>query len=547
MKKLSVFLCILLVSVFVLSGCGSSPATTAPVTTQPSVTTPKPVATTQPASTTTAPTQTQPAATTTTPTQAPASTVSKYGGTLKLVPYNAPATPLGYPAESDPNSLELAEPVLESLLCVKDSIQGVLATSWTIADDFTSITMNLRKGVKFHDGSDFNAQVAKWNLDLLTAAKKTPQFKSVDIIDDYTIRINLVAWDNSVLTNMERNTKMISKASFDKNGIEYTRNHPVGTGPFKFSDYQRDVRIYYVKNENYWVPGKPYLDAIEYKVIADDTVRKISFLNGELHVLRAAGTIAQELKSKGGPFVTIPGGTFVLIPDSKNATSPLANKTVRQAISYAIDREAIGNALGFGFASPAYQLYPGFPQAVIPGLQKETYNLDKAKQLLADAGYSKGFPVSIYTFVMTPKDYTNAIANMLGKIGITAKVEVPEAARYADLRFNGWNNGFMAHGLASGQNLNEWLNLYLNGVQFPSLKKSDGFGDALKASMSAKTLDATKLQAVLKVIADDEMVIPYAEEVAITFMQKGVNDTGMLKYSLDTWTPEDAWLTPTPR
>jgi peptide/nickel transport system substrate-binding protein len=522
--KLSIILGILLASVLILSSCSSSSATTS-VTSQP------PVSTTQ-------------APISTTPTQAPTTTVSKYGGILELVPFNAPVTPLGYPAESDPNSLELAEPVLESLLCVKDSIQGVLATSWTVADDFQSITMNLRKGVKFHDGSDFNAEVAKWNLDLLTTAKKLPQFKSVDIVDDYTIRINLTVWSNSVLTNMERNTKMISKVSFDKNGIEWARNHPVGTGPFKFSDYQRDVRIYYVRNENYWVAGKPYLDGIQYKVIADETVRKISFLNGDLDVLRAAGTIAQELKAKGGPNVTIPGGTFVLIPDSKNPTSPLANLTVRQAISYAIDREAIANALGFGFANSAYQLYPGFSAAVIPGLQKETVNLDKARKLMADAGYKDGFSITIYTFVMTPKDYTNAIASMLGKIGITVKVEVPEAARYADLRFNGWTNGFMAHGLASGQNLNEWLNLYLNGVQFPSMKKSVGFAEALQASLGAKTLDAAKMQSVLKLINDDLMVIPYAEEVAITFMQKGVNDTGMLKYSLDTWTPEDAWLAP---
>ena len=74
-----------------------------------------------------------------------------------------------------------------------------------------------------------------------------------------------------------------SKASFDKNGIDYTRTHPIGTGPFKFVEYQRDTKLVYTRNENYWQPGVPYLDGLEYYVIAEETVRKLSYERGDIH------------------------------------------------------------------------------------------------------------------------------------------------------------------------------------------------------------------------------------------------------------------------
>ncbi len=534
-KGMMVFLALILLVGLAVIGCGKSGTTTPPQTTIPAQTT-TPTQTAAPPKTTTP-------AQTTAPPQTTAPEANKYGGILKLVPVSPPVAPIGYPPEADSGALTLAASVLEPLVKVRGDIIPWLATSWDISGDYTSITMKLRQGVKFHDGSDFNAEVAKWNLDNMTVAKRLPQFKSVDVIDNYTIRINLLSWDNSVLTSMDFNSEMISKASFDKNGIEWARWHPVGTGPFKFVEYKRDVKLVYEKNNSYWQQGKPYVNGIEWIIIADETVRKMVFWGGDAHVLRAAGTIAQELNKLGFLYKTRAGGSLILVPDSANPNSPLAKKTVRQAISYAIDRDTIANSLAFGGAVAASQIYQGFPVSKIPGL-KDEYNPDKAKQLLAEAGYAKGFATTIHVFIMTPRDYVNAISSMLGKVGITVKIDVPEPGRYAQLRFNGWDDGILAHSLSSGPNLNEWIKLYLGGIQFPSLKRSEGFMDALQASAQAKTLDPVKMQALIKLIHDDQMVIAYGEEVAWTFLQKGVHDTNIFEWSLDTFSPELVWLDP---
>ena len=120
--------------------------------------------------------------------------------------------------------------VVEPLLHVdsKGNITPCLAETYKVADDLKSITFNLRKGVKFHDGTDFNAQAAKWNLDNTIAKKSQPYWVSVDIIDDYTIRLNLNSWSNTILTGLEAASRMVSQAAFQKNGADWMRNNPVG-------------------------------------------------------------------------------------------------------------------------------------------------------------------------------------------------------------------------------------------------------------------------------------------------------------------------------
>jgi ABC-type transport system substrate-binding protein len=129
-----------------------------------------------------------------------------------------------------------------------------LAESYKVADDLTSITFNLRKGVKFQDGTDFNAQAAKWNLDNQIQAKRQPYWKSVEVIDDYTIRLNLTQWQNSILSFLadETDSWMVSPAAFQKNGIDWMRKNPVGTGPFKFVSFASDTGLKTVRNPDYW-------------------------------------------------------------------------------------------------------------------------------------------------------------------------------------------------------------------------------------------------------------------------------------------------------
>jgi len=544
---------IVLLLVLLLPACTGNATTTTSTsttsTTQTSTTTtttPVPTPTT-PAKTTTS--TTAPTQTTTTASRDP----NKYGGIWKLTLNVGPSTPLGYMPEAANDSYTAASPALESLISLQKDGTAVpiLATSWDIDPAAKTMVFHLRKGVKFHDGTDFNARAVKWNYDLILAAKKAPNIASVDVIDDYTVRINLKVYQNTDFTGMSGGQfQVTSPTSFEKNGIDYARTHPVGTGPFKFVEYQRDSKLTYARNENYWDPNLPYVDGVEYYVVSEETIRKLLFKRGDVHMIRASTTIAQELQKEGHAQITEAGGTFVLVPDSANEASPFANIKVREAVSYAIDRAAIAEGLGAGLMVPAYQVYPGNPVAAVPNLPKTEFDKAKAKQLLAEAGYPTGFKTSIHTFVrVVNRDFITAIAKMLSDVGIQTTPDFPEPGKYEEYRSQGWSNSLLAHALVGVTNPNTIYSQYFpeSNITFPSLKRPDGFYDLVNASLTSPTLDPVKVQAVFKLMADNFMVIPYVEETVCNFYAPGAHDDGGEKFTLVNFFPRYAWLEPSAR
>jgi peptide/nickel transport system substrate-binding protein len=537
---------LILMSTLLLAACGQTSTTTAK-TTAPVTTSSAPTIATAPVTT---PSQTTTAKPITTTTSA-IPEKDKYGGIWKTALTVGPSTPLGYVPESANDSTDLARPAMEAMFNIQRNGTMVpkLATSWNIDVKAATIVFNLRKNVKFHDGSDFNAQNVKWCWDLIIAAKKAPNINSVDVIDDNTVRVNLKVYLNTDLSGFSGGAfQVYSKASFDKNGIEYTRTHPIGTGPFKFVEYQRDTKLVYTRNENYWQPGVPYLDGLEYYVIAEETIRRLTYERGDIHMIRASVTIQPEMIKKGYPFLSESGGTWLLIPDSANTDSPFANLKVRQAVSYAIDRQAIAEGLGFGLMKPAYQIYPGNPICAVPegSYLKTEYSPTKAKQLLAEAGYPNGFKTSIHTFVrVINKDFITAIAKMLGDVGIQCDADFPEAGKYEEYRAKGWNNSLMAHGFISvGTNPNSMYNMYFpeSNITMPSVKRPAGFYDLINISKTSPEVDPVKVQAVYKAMADDFMTIPYVEEGVYNFYVKGAHDDGGLRYPLTAFYPWEAWM-----
>ena len=185
MKRIIALFTALLVIGLSLLGCSSGQTPTATTTTSPA---------------STAPTTTTTTSATPSPTQAPRS-----GGTLTMVLWASPSGTGGLPWELFGNDFLSSQHIIEPLLHVDGSghIVPCLAESYQVAGDLSSITFNLRHGVKFHDGSDFNAQVAKWNLDQTIATKTQPNWASVDVIDDYTIRLNLANWTNTIVTGLD--------------------------------------------------------------------------------------------------------------------------------------------------------------------------------------------------------------------------------------------------------------------------------------------------------------------------------------------------------
>jgi peptide/nickel transport system substrate-binding protein len=520
----------------VLGACKSTPATS-PTTT-----------TTQPPATTTLPTTTTTKPPTTTTTTAPAPTGDQYGGIYKIALSVGPSRPIGYLPEAAPDSYTAAHPALERLAKQRldGSVEGVLATGWNVADDLSSLTLTLRKGVKFHDGSDWNADVCKWNLDLSIAAKISAMssFKSVDKVDDYTVRINLNNYSNTLLNGLASGAmQMISKANFDKNGADAARWNPVGTGPFLFVEYQRDAKLTYKRNPNYWDTGKPYLDGITMTVIADATVRKLAFQKGDITATGASGLDAVELQKAGFQIRATPGGTYLLVPDSKNPASPWSNINVRLAASYALDRTSLSKALGYGFAIPAYQLYASYADALIPGLIPTEFNLAKAKDLLKQAGYPTGFKTVIHNFGrVVPKDYLEAVAGQLRPAGIDVTTDYPEAGKYDDYRYKGWTDGCLSHGIVGADNKNSSLSLYFSGTGFVSLKMPAGFQEGYDASRQSVLYNPKLIQACFQLLYEDMTIIPYIEVQTTTFAQKGVHNPGMDTYAAMYQEYQSLWL-----
>ena len=180
-----------------------------------------------------------------------------------------------------------------------------LALSYKLDPNEPSITFVLRKGVKFHDGTDWNAQALKWNLDML---KKEGVFtgqryyKDIQVIDDYTLKIVLTQWRSSLMPAFAANMiYQISPTSYQKLGADGVRWNMVGTGPFKQVDFKRDVSLTGVKFDNYWNTGTPYVDSVVYLFVADEMTREALYKSGTTDILNCArsGRVATEFQALG--------------------------------------------------------------------------------------------------------------------------------------------------------------------------------------------------------------------------------------------------------
>lgn len=486
------------------------------------------------------------------PTGGTAAGEPQYGGILRIVNPAEGAQPLGVPWETNTIDTTLMPPAVETLTREKTSGEVIpwLATEWKIDKTAKTITFNLRKGVKFHDGTDFNAAAVVFNWEYVIKAKGAPGWASVKALDDYTVEVTFNTWANLSMNRTGGKTfGIVSPTSFQKNGIEWARANPVGTGPFKFESFTRGQILKYKKNENYWQKGKPYLDGIEYLFIRDMMTQNAAMQaqgDQRIDVLNiTSGEQASMLKAQGLQILTMPIGPVSLIPSSNDPNSPLSKQKVREAISYAIDREGIVKARGFGIWTPAYQLFPEGKVSHIPQFKGTPYDTAKAKQLLAEAGYPNGFSTKLIVMPgLVDKDAMVAVQRNLGEIGIQVEMEFPDNGGYFNYRMKGWS-GMLAQHTRSLGNFNHTNSLYWlpSGGQFPAMKRADGIVDAINASIQTEIPDDKAGQAVSKMIADDTMIIPVFNIYDIFVSSKKVQGTGFTEYgSSSLMTPENAWI-----
>jgi ABC-type transport system substrate-binding protein len=479
----------------------------------------------------------------------------KYGGTMKIIT-SMSAVNLGCPWEKAmPTDSHFRQPVMETLLrCDEKGIPVPwLATSWKTSKDRKSVTFTLRSGVKFHDGEDFNAEAVKANLDMVRVSPNVPVLKeieSIDILDRYTVRLNLSRFEPvmfNVLTSGAAN--VISPAAIRK-GKDFCITHPVGTGPFKLASFQRDVSLRYEKFDGYWQKGKPYLDAIEWTFIADRVAAQMAFKAGQGQVIYGINPVdAADLKGAGKyTIVTTPSAVFGLIGDTGNTKSPFADIRVRKAVEYAINKEAIAKALGYGFYKTANQPAPRESWYYNPKVVGYPYNPKKSRELLAQAGYPNGFKTKIIIQTTSSRDLYIAIQNDLAQVGIDAKLEVVTPASYVETQTTGWDNALLYYNIPMGvgQDPGQALgnNLSSRGRYFSIAHPAAYETKLVRAIMELDPRKRTvRFQDLMKTIVDEQAMIHLIYlGVWISAKTPEVRDVRMSEFWFQQWTPEDAWL-----
>jgi ABC-type transport system substrate-binding protein len=526
MKRLAISLVLLLALVATLAGCGTK--------------------------------EEAPAKPTPAPAPAPAPVVSKFGGTLRIIEIAAPGAPLGAEWEGNLGTYNTQQWVLERLLKEKldGTMQGELAETWDITStgDSPNIVFHLRKGVTFHDGTPLNAEAIAWNWNAFKKANMfgatTNTWKSWDILDDYTIRMNYSPWKNTGLRSWE-NYFMVSPTANQTHGIEWMRTHMVGTGPFMQTDYQKDVSFTAVRNPNYWQKDAqgnqlPYLDKVQLLYVADETTRETLMKSGGGEMLNSTTKQASRFQGTDFTLLARSGGPTMLAPDSKNAESPFANLKVRLAVEYAIDRESLAKSFGYGYDKPAYQMSTSATKAYDPNLKPRMFDVEKAKQLMNEAGFPNGFNTTIFVNPGLNRDPVIAIQAMLSKIGITADLQFPEPAAFQAIATQPAKvNSMIYIPINEWGNYNTTLNVFFSGLGFylPSNKKPDGYVDLFNKSVTAPGPDQAILQQIADAFYNDCTIIPLVYNTFVFVLTPSVQDSGLLKFgTFNAWDYARVWL-----
>ncbi len=369
-----------------------------------------------------------------------AATTPQSGGTLI---YASGAEPDSLdPANTDSNPGENVGHMIHNYLVRFDAevkIHPDLATSWTQSKDGLTWTFKLRQGVKFHDGTPFNAEAVKYNFERFLGPEKplksslhTPVIKSVDVIDDYTVRFNLKVPFAFFLNNLAHSASaIVSPAAHKKWGKDLTL-HPTGTGPFKFVEWVRGDRVVLERNDDYY-EGKPRLEKIIIRIVREDSARVLGLEAGDYTLaLRIPPEEVGRLMREGRVRVLAAQTNRALRIGFNLAHKPLTDIRVRQALNYAIDKQSIVKNIYQDMATVIPTVVGPYNVGYFP-VKGYPYDPAMAKKLLAQAGYANGLTLNLWTpkgRYMKDFELTQAVQQQLAAVGVTTKLETFDWASY---------------------------------------------------------------------------------------------------------------------
>jgi peptide/nickel transport system substrate-binding protein len=325
-----------------------------------------------------------------------------------------------------------------------------IAVSWSTPDPLTW-EIKLRSGVKFHDGSELTPEDVVFSLERPLTIKGSPggfatyvkPIVSKQIVDRHTLRLKTSAPYGPLLQDLAQVLLVSKKAAANANSEDFDSGKAaIGTGPFKLVKFARGDRVQLARNDAYWA-GRPEWDTVSLRILPSDPARTAALLSGEIDAIENVPTadLARLKKSTAYRLAqTVSWRTILLHLDQERvpppgvtdksgkplAVNPFKDVRVRLALSRSINRQAIAERVMEGLALPAANPVPPSVIGHDPAVKPERYDVEGAKKLLAEAGFAKGFTITLATpnnRYINDEQVAQAVAQMFSRIGVTTKVE----------------------------------------------------------------------------------------------------------------------------
>ena len=460
------------------------------------------------------------------PTSKPATTAKGgvYGGTLRV---RIQQDPVGLDPHlaQDFQSGQIAENCYDKLVRYDYdyAFEPRLATSWETPSN-TTYVFHLRKGVTFHDGNPFTANDVKYSLErIMNPATASPSavnlepVKSVSVVDDYTVNVELKAPFAPFLGKLAGyGCEIVSQKAVEKYGD--LKHNPVGTGPYKYVEWLEGDHLKYERFSNYWRPGLPLLDALVFKPILDDAVALQSLSSGEIDLdFGAPFPEMARIRSEGKLVLNIAPGMTSQSIWINTTKPPLNDKHVRQALAYSLNVKQMVDSIYFGGAAWNNQPMPLDSPWRVTDLPWYNRDINKAKQLLADAGLSQG---TSFTLTLPPftqlRDHGLIAKDQAKEAGFDISTESLEWGVFVDRVLTKKDYQAAVCGWTTGVDPDDWMyNMFYTGAAWNCVNYSNSQVDTLLDQGRAE-LDPSKRKEIygnaMKILGDE---VPYVWMVTV--------------------------------
>lgn len=326
------------------------------------------------------------------------------------------------------------------------SVVPGLAESWEISEDGLTYTFKLREGVTFHDGTTMDAEDVKFTLDRINAEDSANAQKAlyaaiseVNVIDPQTVEVELSEPNGNMLFNLAWGDAVIVAPET----VETIKQTPIGTGAFKFENWNQGDKITLTRNDDYWGEA-PALASATFKFISDPTAAFASVMAEDVDVFTGFPAPENIPQFEADPrFQVLIGSTEgETILSINNKREPFDNVKVREAVAHAIDRQAIINGAMFGYGTPIGTHFAPHNPDYVDLTEMSSYDPEKSKALLAEAGFPDGFETTLH---LPPPSYARRggeiIAAQLAEVGIKAQITNVEWAQWLETVFKGKDFG----------------------------------------------------------------------------------------------------------